>query len=110
MGRNAEGQAIKDNQSKDNKDSKHHRTSLTKNSAATRSKTKGLTMNQNAGLSPSKSAGSTTPHPSVPAASPPKPTNDVKAVTPDNRKLDADGENSIKSFTSLIWVKEATLL
>ena len=87
---------IKDNQSKDNKDSKHHWTTL-KNSAAIRSKTKGAATNQeNTNLPPSKSAGRTNHHLTVPVVSPPKPTNDVVAVTPDNRKpIDVDGEDSV---------------
>ena len=93
---------IKDNQSKDNKDSKHRKT-LTKNSTATSSKTKVLATNQKAGLSPSKLAGSTNHHPTVPAVSPPKPTNNVMAVTPDNQKLiEVGGEDSVtESFTSI---------
>ena len=89
---------IKDNQSKDNKDSKHWAT-LTKNSAATPSKTKVLATNQNAGLSSSKSAGSTNHYSTVPVASPPKLMNCVTAVTPDNRKpIVVDGDDSVKLF------------
>ena len=105
MGRgNAE--VIKDNQSKDNKDSKH-RTTLTKNSAATRSKAKGSAQTnqaKNADLFPSKSARRTNHQLTDPAASPPKPTNDVVVVTPDNRNpINVDGDNSVtKLIISLI--------
>ena len=101
MGR-GNSELIKDNQSKDNKNSKN-RTTLTKNSTATRSKAKGLATKQekNANLSPSKLTGRTNHHLTVSAASP---TKNIVAVTPNNRKpIDVDGEDSAtESIISLI--------
>ena len=85
MGRgNADAQVIKNNQSKDNKDSKHNLTA-SNNVAATRSKTRVAATNQeNVNLPLSKLAGLTNQL-TVSVASPPKSTKNATLVTPDIR-------------------------
>ena len=99
MGRgNVEVQAIKNNQAKDDKDSKHR--TVTK-PAATRSKKKDAATNQNGAPSfPNLVAlmNQLTSH----SASPPKSTTNATSVTPDIRKNTADGDVSVSgSFHSV---------
>ena len=89
---NADGQVIKKNQSKDNKDSKHTRPPST-NPAATRSKTKVAAMNQENVNSPlSKSVGQTNQL-TFSVASPLKSTNNASLVTPDIRYTSMADDN-----------------
>ena len=104
---------IKDNSTKDNKDSKHRKNQTT-NSDATRSKASKCSaqMNQqpkNGELSsPSKSAGHTNHQRTDPVASPPKSTIDALVVTPDNQKSPInvdDGDDSV-TLSSILLIDD----